>query len=253
LKSIIIFYPNFKKTPCGKLFNKLLETLKDKKIISKIKRAEFTAEESERLVEGLLLGRNFLQAPFITSRICGICPTAHNLCSLSALENALNIHLSKETMSLRKILACGQIIKSHLLHLFFLVLPGYTQVKGAIELSKKYPAEFHLMLNIKRIADEILKTIGGTVTFPVNTMPGGFRNPPEMNKLLAIKTFIFEIIDESQGLIKLFASLKIPGIEVNTKLMTITPPENSYPFYPGNFPQKTEEIVQKNLRQNLES
>jgi len=255
--------------PDIELFKNLLEKLKKEKIVSKIKKvtppdftskieghgvlkinfkkkqAKFEVEESERLVEGLLLGKDFEQAPFITSRICGICPIAHNLCSWSALENALEIKISQEIIVLRKILLCGQIIKSHLLHLFFLVLPDYAGVKGSVELCKKYPAEFHLMLNLKRVSDKILETIGGSSAFPSNTMLGGFRNPPKIDELLVIKNSIFEVIDEAQDLIKLFASLETPNLKVNTVFAHILPSENSYPFYPGRFPQAIKEIVRK--------
>jgi coenzyme F420-reducing hydrogenase alpha subunit/Ni,Fe-hydrogenase III small subunit len=255
--------------PDIEVFKKTLDKLRKREIVSKIKKvvppnftegieghgvlkinfkkreAKFVVEESERLVEGLLLGKDFGLAPFITSRICGICPVAHNLCSLSALENALKIEVSEETLILRKILLAGQIIKSHLLHLFFLVLPDYAGVKNSIELSKKYPAEFHLMLNLKRVADEILKTIGGTPTFPSNTNLGGFRNPPKIDDLLIIRNSIFEVIDEAQDLIKLFSTLPIPELKVSTRFETINPDKNFYPLYPGGFFRPIKEMIKK--------
>ncbi|MGB9706787.1 MAG: nickel-dependent hydrogenase large subunit [Microgenomates group bacterium] len=261
--------------PNIELFKKLLEKIKKEKIVSKIKKVvppdftakieghgvlkinfkerkvEFEVEESERLVEGLVLGKDFQQAPFITSRICGICPVAHNLCSWSALEDALGIKISQETIALRKILLCGQILKSHLLHLFFLVLPDYAGVKGSVELCKKYPAEFHLMLNLKRVSDKILEVIGGSSAFPSNTMLGGFRNPPKMDELLAIRDSIFEIIDEAQDLIKLFSTLETPSLKVNIRFETITPAKGFYPSYPGIFPQSIKEIVKKDSSAKL--
>jgi len=252
------------------LFKKFLEKIRDKKISSKIKdvslpdftakieghgilkinfkekKAEFEIEESERLVEGLLLGKNFNMAPFITSRICGICPTAHNICSLLSLENALKINISKETQILRRLLLTAQIIKSHVLHLFFLVLPDYAGMKSGINLSKKYPAEFHLMLNLKRVADQILKVIGGTSAFPTNTMIGGFKKPPKASDLFVLKTSIHEVIDEAQDLVRLFSELEIPELRVNVKLANICPPDNSYPLYPGNLPQPIKSIMKKN-------
>jgi len=255
--------------PTIEFFKKSLEKLKKEKIVSKIKKvyppdfiegieghgvlkinfkekkAEFKVEESERLVEGLLLNKHFALAPFITSRICGICPVAHNLCSLLVLENALKIEVPKEAVILRKILLAGQIIKSHLLHLFFLVLPDYAKVASSIELSKKYPAEFHLMLNLKRVSDKILEVIGGSSVFPSNTMLGGFKNPPKIDELLAIKNSIFEVIDEAQDLIKLFAALSVPELETKIRFETISPDQSRYPFYPGNFPQPVKEIIKK--------
>lgn len=219
------------------------------KVDLKKKKVKFQVEESERLVEGLLLDKDFKTAPFITSRICGICPIAHNICSLSAIENALKIKIPEETLLLRRILLSAQVIKSHLLHLFFLVLPDYTDTKGAVEFSKKYPAEFHLVLNIKRIADEILETIGGSKSFPTNTTIGGFINLPKKEKLLSIQTSISEVVDEAQDLIKIFSSLDIPKIQVNTLFLTTQPTslaENNYPLYPGNLQEEIKEIVKNN-------
>ena len=261
--------------PNMEIFKRVLKKLKKRKVVSKIKEvippnftakieghgtlkinfkereARFEVEESERLVEGLVLGKNFQWAPFAVSRICGICPIAHNLCSLAALEDAFKIKLSQEAIILRKMLLTGQIIKSHLLHLFFLVLPDYAGVKGSIELSKKYPAEFHLMLNLKRIADDILKTIGGSSAFPSNTMLGGFRSPPKMRELFAIRDSIFEVLDEAQDLIKLFSTLKTPNLRVNANFATITPLKNSYPSYPGSFSGSVKEIIKKDATAKL--
>ncbi len=261
--------------PDIELVKKLLEKIKKEKNVSKIKkitlpdftakieghgvlkinfkeqRVKFEVEESERLVEGLVLGQNFQQAPFNTSRICGICPVAHNLCSWSALEDALGVKISQETTILRKILLASQILKSHLLHLFFLVLPDYAGVKGSVELCKKYPAEFHLMLNLKKVSDNILEVVGGSSAFPSNTILGGFRTPPKMDELLVIRNSIFEVIDEAQDLIKLFSTLETPSLKVNSRLETITPVQGFYPSYPGNFSKSIKEIVRKDSSAKL--
>jgi len=248
-------------------FKKLLSQLKDKQITSakkqvtipdyttKIeghgtlninfsqKKASFTVEESERLVEGLVVGKSFAQVPVITARICGICPISHNLSSWTAIENALSIKLSEEAILLRKILTCGQIVKSHILHLFFLVLPDYAGVKGGVELAKKYPAEFHLMLNIKRIADKALTIVGGSDAFPTNTALGGFIKPPKLDDLNILVNDLNEVLDEAQDIIKLFASINMPELKVDTKLSTVTC-KDFYPYYPGEFNQEVKEIVQ---------
>lgn len=257
------------------LFKKLLQKIGNQKITSKTKEVllpdytakieghgvlkvnfkksivKFDVEEGERLVEGLLLGKNYVQAPFITSRICGICPTAHNLCSLSAIENAFGVKVSPETIMLRQILSAGQTIKSHILHLFFLVLPDYAGLKSSIELSKKYPAEFHLMLNLKKIADEMLKVVGGSSAFPMNTSVGGFETPPLIKDLFTIRSSIFDVIDESEDLIQLFADIKTPQLKINTRFAAITTERGAYPFYPGTFQYTIEEIVQKDSTAKL--
>lgn len=250
------------------IFKKFLRELGKEKVVSKIKeviipdftakieghgilkinyqekKVKFEAEENERLVEGLVLGKNFNEAPFIVSRICGICPIAHNLCSWSAIENALGIKVSGEIIILRKILLGAQIIKSHILHLFFLILPDYEKSQSAIGLSKKYPAEFHLMLNLKKTADEILRIIGGSPTFPSNSILAGFRNLPEMKQLLALRDSIFEVIDEAYDLIKLFNALEKPKLKTKTQFLSLNS-FNSYPLYPVKLKFPIKEIIRK--------
>ncbi len=45
--------------------------------------------EPPRFFEGFLIGRYLQEVPDITARICGICPVAYQMSSVTALENAL--------------------------------------------------------------------------------------------------------------------------------------------------------------------
>ena len=69
--------------------------------------------EGERLFEGLMVGRSITEAPWITSRICGVCPIAHNLASLKAAEAALHLKISGLARELRKLMLISQMIQSH--------------------------------------------------------------------------------------------------------------------------------------------
>ena len=212
------------------------------KINFKQKEVEFEIEESERLVEGLVLGKNLHQAPAIAARICGICPTAHNLCSWKTIEAALGIRPAPEAIVLREILLAAQMVKSHLLHLFFLVLPDYAGLKSSVQLSQKYPAEFHLMLNIKRVSEKILQVVGGSTVFPTNTTLAGFLQIPEINQLLSLRDDIYSVIDESQDLVKLFASFENASLESKALFLTTSPPKN-YPLYQSKIRPQIKEIV----------
>jgi coenzyme F420-reducing hydrogenase alpha subunit/Ni,Fe-hydrogenase III small subunit len=207
------------------------------KVNFRLKKVVFEIEESERLVEGLVLGKPYYQAPPINARICGICPVAHNLCSWKAIEDALGIIVPQEVVFLRKILLASQIIKSHLLHLFFLVLPQHAGLTSSLKLSQSYPAEFHLMLNIKRITDQIALTIGGETLFSANITLGGFLKIPSQEELFSIKDSIWQVIDEAQDLIKLFASFQYPTLEVKNYWLTIQSNEE-YPLYEGKLNRK---------------
>ncbi|MBI5254707.1 nickel-dependent hydrogenase large subunit [Candidatus Falkowbacteria bacterium] len=208
--------------------------------------ASFKVEESERLVEQLLVGKTYIQAPFINSRVCGICPISHNLCSWAAIENALKIKITSEVILLRELLMCGQMIKSHLMHLFFLVLPDYAGLKGSIELSTKYPAEFHLMLNLKRLADNVLRVVAGSDAFPTNTGLAGFIKPPEIGELSEIKEKIYDVLDEAVNLAELFGGFNYADVSTDLEFLTIDSPKNKYPLYYSKFVANITEIIDKN-------
>ncbi|MFC1726983.1 nickel-dependent hydrogenase large subunit [Patescibacteria group bacterium] len=213
------------------------------KINFKQKKVEFEVEESERLIEGLLLGKNFSQAPVINSRICGICPVAHNLCSWKAIEDALGVEPAPEAIILRELMSSAQLIKSHLVHLFFLVLPDFANLKSALDLSQRYPAEFHLMLNIKRVSERVLEVVAGSTAFPVNTTLGGFVKPPKLDGLLSLRELADDVIDEAQDLVNLFASFTVPPIDSSVEFLSIKPPHNEYPLYKSvEIPQVKESL-----------
>ena len=192
-------------------------------------KASFVVEESERLVERLVVGKHYSEVPFIVSRICGICPTAHNLCSILAIENGLGIEVKDDVTLLRRLALSNQIIQSHLLHLFFMVLPDFARVESGLEIAGQYPAEFRLMLSIKRASDEILTLVGGRPIHPTNTKVGGFIKLPEEESLTVAKEKILESLDEAEDLVKLFAGFTYLTLNVKEKFMALSD-DNGYPL-----------------------
>ena len=100
-------------------------------------RLRFT--EGPRFFEAIVLDRAFNEIPKIVSRICGICYVSHRLASVSAVEDAFGVRVSDEIFLLRKLLAVGEFLESHALHLYFLSLPDYMGYSSAVEMAKDYP------------------------------------------------------------------------------------------------------------------
>ncbi|MDP2860740.1 MAG: nickel-dependent hydrogenase large subunit [bacterium] len=192
-------------------------------------KASFVVEESERLVERLVVGKHYSEVPFIVSRICGICPTAHNLCSILAIENGLGIEVKDDVTLLRRLALANQIIQSHLLHLFFMVLPDFARVESGLEIARQYPSEFRIMLSIKRASDEILTLVGGRPIHPTNTKVGGFIKLPEEESLAVAKEKILESLDEAEDLVKLFAGFTYLTLNVKERFMALSD-DNGYPL-----------------------
>src|SRR3989339_1508477 len=75
-----------------------------------VRSAKIITTEGARLIEGILIGRHYSEAPIITARICGICPVVHKLSSIKAIERAFKIKPSEQTIKLRKTLESAHII-----------------------------------------------------------------------------------------------------------------------------------------------
>ena len=175
--------------------------------------------EGERLFEGILVGRTAEEMQWITPRICGVCPTAHNLASLNATEDALGIKPTQTTVLLRDLMQCGQMIQSHALHLFFLSLPDYLGIDRGTELAKKNPAAFKRALALKEVSDAIVDIVAGRHTHPTTSTIGGFHKIPTKKSLEKLLKKLAETEEAAQETVELCAGLNYPQLKVDLELV----------------------------------
>ncbi len=198
----------------------------------KKEKARFEVSEGERLFEGLVLEKSAEKIPFIVSRICGVCPTIHYLTAIKALEKILDIEPSPSTILLRKLMLSAQIIQSHNLHLFFLALPDYLKLKKDESFPQKYPTEFHIALNIKRIADRILTVVGGRSIHPVNPVLGGFSKQITHGQLSDLRFELENTTDDAEYCVDLFSKLEYPELKNPTTYLALSS-KDEYEIYNG--------------------
>lgn len=200
----------------------------------KVDSARMDVKEGARLIEGILRGRKIEEAPIITSRICGICPVVHNLVGIKAIEKALDLEIPEQIINLRKLMQCGQIIQSHILHIFFLAIADYFNLENSLDLSKKYPKQFKAVIKIRDFANKIIEIIGGRVTHPISSVIGGFTKIPDKEKLKEILNEQSEILEISLELLNLFQKIKFPKFERETEFIALKN-KKEYSFYDGNI------------------
>jgi coenzyme F420-reducing hydrogenase alpha subunit len=181
-----------------------------------IEKARIKIEEGARLIEGILRNRKIEELPEVASRICGICPIVHNLTSLKAIESALDVKVSEQTILLRKLMMTSQIMTSHALHLFFFSSADFFGMESNLELIKKYPTETSWAIEVRDIGNEIAKVIGGRRVHPLTPTVGGFRKLPTMEDLKKLKKICSETIDESENFASFFLKLSYPQFKRKT-------------------------------------
>lgn len=198
----------------------------------RVDQARIIGLDGDRFVEKILFGRKYWEAPIITSRICGICPVIHNITSAKGVETALGIKVSKQTETLRELMLCGQMIQSHALHLYLLVLPDFVGMSSSFELQKNHPDLFSDAVALKKYADSIIEKVGGRAVHPVSNVVGGFKKYPTKNTLNILLEESKKVEEIALKSLALFNSFDYPEIS-RDHIYNALSHENEYAFYQG--------------------
>ena len=198
-----------------------------------VKSAKLITTEGARLIEGILVGRHFSEAPIITARICGICPVVHKLSAIKAIERAFKIKPSEQTIKLRKIMNWAQLVHSHALHLFFLSLPDFFGLENDLNFIKKYSKETRAAIKVRTWALKIIEVIGGRAVHPIACEVGGFKVLPAEEELTNLLEPYEKVLKEALVLTNLAINIKYPKFERKTTFVSLTN-KSDYANYGGD-------------------
>ncbi len=200
----------------------------------KIKDCRFDVIETPRFFEAMLRGRPYLEASHITSRICGICSTGHTTASLRASENALGVELSEQTILLRKLVFHGEILDSHILHIYMLVAPDFLGVGSVIPLATTHRDVVLRALRMKKLAGDLCAAVAGRHTHPIAMTVGGFTHFPTAAELKDLREQLIACRADVEATVELCASLPWPKFERDTEYVSLTKPDE-YAFIDGEI------------------
>lgn len=206
--------------------------LKIKVSVGQVKELVLDVWEPPRFFEGFLVGRKYYEAPDLVARICGICPVSHMLTALKALEKALGINPSRQTKSLRRLMALSQILASHLVHLYMLALPDYLGYESVVGMMPNYGAEIGRLLRMKTAANDLTRAIGGRALHPVTTVVNGFTRLPSIGELRRLAEALKGIREDALETVRLFASLPYPDLQSRSEYVALRNSER-YAFVEG--------------------
>jgi len=188
--------------------------------------------EAPRFFEAMLRGRPYYEASHITSRICGICSVGHATASLRATENALGVEISEQTELLRKLLFHGEIIDSHVLHVYMLVAPDFFGVGSVLPLAASHPEVVKRALRIKKLSGDLCAMVAGRHTHPIAMTIGGFTHLPTSKQLLAMRERLVAARDDMDETIALLKTLPWPAFERETEYVSLQK-QDEYAFIDG--------------------
>jgi len=181
--------------------------------------------ESPRFFELMLKGRPWHDAHVLASRICGICSVSHQFASLAATEAAFGIRVSEQTMLLRKLLYVGEMIESHMLHVYILVCPDFLGVGSIFPLMETDKDLVLTGLRLKKLGNDIKELVGGRAIHPQAPRVGGFGLLPDEQILLYLKNRLTEALPDLEATVKFYKKLRIPQFTRETEYIALTHPD----------------------------
>jgi sulfhydrogenase subunit alpha len=191
-------------------------------------------ENGKRFFEAMLRGRPYYEASHITSRICGICSVGHATASLRATETALGVEVSEQTELLRKLLFHGEMIDSHVLHVYMLVAPDFFGAGSVLPLAASHPEVVLRALRIKKLSGDLCAIVAGRHTHPIAMTVGGFTHLPKEKELLAIRERLVAGREDMDETIALLKTLPWPEFERETEYVSLQK-DNEYAFIDGRI------------------
>jgi NAD-reducing hydrogenase large subunit len=142
----------------------------------------------------VLIGQRMEDLPKIVARICGICPIAHRLGAIKAIEDILEIVVPKNAQVLREIALLGEIIRSHIYSVFFCTLPDLLGLAEQLKrhdilgLQDSHPRLFSIGLRTYRDSGNLIDAIAGDMNMATRIVPGGmFQNISGENQVEIVK------------------------------------------------------------------
>jgi len=139
------------------------------------------------------IGRPAEDMPQITSRICGVCPTAHHMAATKCLDDLYKVEPTPTGRKIRELVYNTFMLEDHALHFFVLggpdfivgpeAPPAQRNIVGVIgkvglDAGKK-------VIGTRRRLRELITYFGGKVVHPVLGLPGGVSkglNPADLPK-----------------------------------------------------------------------
>ena len=84
-------------------------------------------------------------------------------------------------MLLRKLAFHGEMLDSHILHVYMLIAPDFLNVGSVIPLATSHPEVVKRALRMKKFSGDLCQAIVGRHTHPIAMTVGGFTHFPKVS------------------------------------------------------------------------
>ncbi|MCS7336717.1 MAG: Ni/Fe hydrogenase subunit alpha [Verrucomicrobiae bacterium] len=149
------------------------------------------------------IGRPAEDMPQITSRICGVCPTAHHMAAVKALDDLYKVEPPSPAKKIRELVYNAFMFEDHALHVYILGGPDFIvgpdapkELRNVIGVIQKVGVDTgKKVIAIRRRVRDLISYFGGKVIHPVLGLPGGVSKGLEPAKLPEFKQLAQDAVE----------------------------------------------------------
>jgi coenzyme F420-reducing hydrogenase alpha subunit len=145
-----------------------------------------------RNFEKFLEGKMAFDIPRIVPKVCGMCSISHALASCKAIEKSLGIEITKTAECLRRLMLLIEIIRSHIVHVGYMILPDFNGISSTIR--KEIVMN---TLEFIRVCDNTIRTLSGKNIHPLNCIVGGISKSLNYEDRISLQKDIRKILQNA--------------------------------------------------------
>ena len=191
-----------------------------------VERAYFQVPEL-RGFEIFSLGRPAEDMPQITSRICGVCPTAHHMAATKALDALYRVEPPSAAKKVRELIYNIFMLEDHALHVYILGGPDFivgpdapAAMRNVLGVIDKVGLDVgKRVITTRRRLRELIAYAGGKVIHPVFGLPGGVAKPIAADELAHFKEVAQDGLEFARFTLQVFKDIVLKN-DAYVKLIT---------------------------------
>lgn len=165
--------------------------------------------------ESFCVGRQAEEMPNITNRICGVCPEAHHMAAIKAVERAFGVECLPAARRIRELIYMAFFVTDHTTHFYCLGGPDFIVGPDAP------PAERNILGVIRKVGldvgqqviacrkrnHDLIKRLGGRGIHLCGALPGGWAVPLTADMRQDFRQTARENVDFAQFSLTVFADV----------------------------------------------
>jgi len=199
-------------------------------------------------------GRPAEDMPQITSRICGVCPTAHHMAATKALDDLYQVEPTSAGRKIRELVYHTFMLEDHALHVFVLGGPDFIvgpdappELRNIVGVIQKVGLDAgKKVIATRRRLRELIAYFGGKVVHPVLGLPGGVSKALKPEDLPKFKELARDGIEFAEWTLAVFRKIVLENPDYvkmitsdafthRTCYMGMVDAENKVNFYDGQL------------------